>query len=211
MQKASNGYKQAMARTIRGRAYVAAGIGIVNQQAQADAVLSGDFMPWSNAALPLGSREPVGEYAALEQHFFKADGSLLFLPDPEIDQYVTCGITTTGIAGSVRVDFGSSYTIKGLTVDFGEGYPASLVLKTAAYPEGRSYNNSKQVFVTEDVLGETDYIILQPSAMSGGQQRTRIRRITMGVGFTYTNSDIESLSLKMSLRYLQNFRPWISI
>ena len=195
MQKASNGYKQAMARAIRGRAYVAAGIGIVNQQAQADATLSGSFMPWSNAALPLGSREPAGEYATLEQHFFKADGSLLFLPDPEIDQYVTCGITTEDIAGSVRVDFGSSYTIKGLTVDFGEGYPAKLTLKTAAYPEGKSYNNSKQIFVTEDVLGETDYIILQPSVMSGGQQRTRIRRITMGVGFTYTNSDIESLSL----------------
>ena len=211
MQRASKEYKQAMKKGVRNRSYIAAGIGIVNQQAQADASLSGTFSAWSNAALPLENREPVGEYATMEQHFFKADGSLLFLPEIGVDQYVLCGITTASIAGSVRVDFGASYAMKGLMIDFGESYPRRLTLKTEAYPAGRSYNNSKQIFVTEDFLGETDYLIIEPKVMSGGQQRTRIRRITMGVGFTYTNSDVESVTLSEEISPISAELPAMDI
>jgi hypothetical protein len=194
MQSASDAYKQAMSKKVRDRAYISVGIGVVNQEAQNDASFAGAFTEWSNKQLPFSGRQAECEYATMEQRFLKTDGSQTLLPDAGIDQYLRTGIITTTLLGAVRIDFGNIYSIKGLTVDFSDAFPTAFTVTTAA--KTLSYSNDKRVFQTTDVLGDTDHIIITPTAMVGGQQRLRIYGITMGVGLAYGNYDVESASIK---------------
>lgn len=193
MQKASSAYKQAMSQKVRDRAYISVGIGVVNQEAQHDAVFSGDYTAWSNKQLPFTGRQVECEYATMEQGFLRADGSQMLLPDEGIDQYLTTGAVTFALLGSVRIDFGNQYNIKGLTVDFSDAYPTAFTVTTAA--KTLTYTNDKKVFTTTDVLGETNYITITPTSMVGGQQRLRIYGITMGVGLSYGDSDVGSAAI----------------
>ena len=110
MQKSSNAYKQAMSQKVRDRAYISVGIGVVNQEAQHDAVFSGDYTAWSNKQLPFSGRQIECEYATMEQGFLRADGSQKLLPDEGIDQYLTTGAVTFALLGSVRIDLVTSTT-----------------------------------------------------------------------------------------------------
>ena len=47
-----------------------------------------------------------------------------------------------------------------------------------------------------DVLGDTDFIIIRPISMVGGQQRLRIQNILMGVGLSYMNEQTKNFSHK---------------
>lgn len=193
MQKASNAYKQAMSQKVRDRAYISVGIGVVNQEAQHDAVFSGDYTAWSNRQLPFSGRPVECEYATMEQGFLKADGSQILLPDAGIDQYLTTGIVTSDLLGGVRIDFGNQYNIKGLTVDFSDMYPTAFTVTTAV--KALTFTNAQRIFTTTEVLGETNYITITPASMVGGQQRMRIYGITMGVGLSYGDSDVESATI----------------
>lgn len=97
MQKASNAYKQAMLQKVRDRAHISVGIGVVNQEAQHDAVFSGDYTAWSNKQQPFSGRQIECEYATMEQGFLRADGSQQLLPDEGFDQYLTTGVVTAGL------------------------------------------------------------------------------------------------------------------
>jgi hypothetical protein len=49
--------------------------------------------------------------------------------------------------------------------------------------------------VTYDVLGDTNYIVITPISMVGGQQRFRLQNILMGVGLQYSNNQTKNLTL----------------
>lgn len=197
MQTVSNEYKQVMSQPLRNHFYISVGIGVINQEAQASGAFSENYQyaRWSNLNVPFQKREVTQTYATMEQNFFKADGSMIFLPDDnELAQYVLSGVTTEDILGAVRIDFDNIYDIKGLTVDFTENYPTKFTVQTAS--KTMTFENKKQRFITTNVLGETNYIIITPLSMVGGNQRLRINSILMGVGLDFTNNEVESASFK---------------
>lgn len=194
MISVSNKYKEVMSRPIRNRAYLSVGIGVINQNAQEDGVANGSFEYWSHGNVFNANQSKV-EYATLEENYMKADGAMLFVPEnDELMQLQNSGLITSDVLGSVRIDFTEVFAIKGITLVFGSAYPTEFTIQTAE--KTLTCTNNAESFVTNDVLGDTDYIIITPTAMVGGQQRFRLQSVLMGVGLQYSNAQTKSFSHK---------------
>lgn len=194
MQNVSRQYKEMMDSMIRKQGYMSVAVGVINQYAQNSARLNGKFAYWSSQDTPLNNKDANGRYATMEQNYFKADGSMLFLPeDNQYAQYIqNRSCTTNDILGVITIKFNDSYSIKGFTINFDECYPTSFRLKTEEVD--KTYANNSMEFTTQDNLGTTSYIQIIPVSMVGGQQRLRINKVLMGVGLDFGNDDICSAS-----------------
>lgn len=194
MISVSSQYKEIMSRPTRNRAFISVGIGIIDQNAQASGTANGAFAYWSKGNIFDANKKNI-EYATLEENYMRADGEMLFLPENnELMQLNTNGIATDSIMGIVRIDFPKMFDIKGLTINFGSAYPTELQIETVG--KTLEYSNNSSQFVTMDVLGDTDFIIIRPISMVGGQQRLRIQNILMGVGLSYMNEQTKSFTHK---------------
>lgn len=208
MIKVSNAWKQAMSKKLRERIYVSVGIGIVNQEAQSSGYVSSQSLYWSNGNI-FNRIENNLYYATMEQDFFKVDGSMYFAPENNQFQTIVNGEVTLDILQSIRIDFPIFYGIKGITIDFGEYYPTQFTIETSE--KTITYDNNSANFITNDVLGETNYIIITPISMIGGQQRFRIKNILFGVGLCYTNKHTKSLSMSEDINSISNELPSYSM
>ncbi len=194
MINVSSEYKDIMSRYIRNRTFISVGIGIINQDAQESGVANGDFEYWSKGSIFNANQSRV-EYATLEENYLKADGSMLFVPENnELMQLNYNGITTKDVMGAIRINFPEVYAIKGITLVFGSAYPTEFEIQTAE--KTLSYTNAHESFITNDVLGDTDYIVIKPLSMVGGQQRFRLQSVLMGVGLQYSNEQTKSFNHK---------------
>ena len=197
MISASNEWKEIMNRPVRNRAFISVGIGIVNQNAQRTGATSGTFAYWSYGDI-FNTNQSNIDYATMEQNYLKADGAMVFMPEnDEMMQLESNGIATDSLIGAVRIDFPEVYAIKGITISFGVAYPTAFTIETAE--KTLTYTNDNETFVTTDVLGDTNYIIITPKSMVGGQQRFRIKSILMGVGLNYSNTQTKQFSLDESV------------
>lgn len=193
MISVSSAYKQAMSKRLRDRAYISVGIGVINQDAQESGKLTADLAYWSNGNV-FDTNQGNIEYATLEENYFRADGTMYFMPENEgLAQFLNNGIATSDILQLIRIDFPQIYAIKGITLEFGSAYPTEFRIETEEKTLNYTNNNSK--FVTHDVLGDTNYIIITPISMVGGQQRFRLQSILMGVGLQYSNTQTKDLTL----------------
>ena len=102
------------------------------------------------------------------------------------------GAVTEDLLGSIRIDFSKIYAIKGITLEFGTAYPTEFKIETRE--KTLTYTNNAERFLTTDVLGDTDYIVITPISMVGGEQRFRIKSAIMGVGLQYSNEQTKSFS-----------------
>lgn len=193
MISVSSAYKRAMLKELRDRAYISVGIGIINQDAQGNGTLSADLAYWSNGNV-FDTNQSNIEYATLEENYFRADGTMYFMPENDsLAQFLTNGITTSEVLQPIRVDFPQIYSIKGITLIFGSSYPTEFTIETNE--KTLTYTNNSSKFVTSDVLGDIDHIIITPISMVGGQQRFRLQGILMGVGLQYSNAQTKDLTL----------------
>ena len=194
MLKASSAYKKMMNKSVRNRAYISVSLGVVNQSAQGSAKIDntsqtyyskGDLFDNSNT-------DTYITYASLEENYVKADGSFYIVPEKD-GQILDNGLTLPTNTDLV-IKLGEEYSIKGITIEFEPtSYPTSLSIITAE--KTLSYtDNTEYKFVTNDVLGTTDYIIVSPTTMVGGTQQLHIKNILLGVGFVFNNSTVEEFS-----------------
>lgn len=199
MQLASKEYKEAMQLPFRNRAYIRVSIGVVNSDAQNNAVLDEEteITYYADGKKPFDGYTVSKPYATAEQNFSKVDGSMYFLPK-ETDgySYYNNGIVTKDILGSVYISFGGlvGLDIKGLTIDFGECYPTQFTIQSD--PGTKSYENDKQLFTTEDSFDGTSYFIITPITMFGGHDRMRIYQMMFGIANTFSNDKVINCSLK---------------
>ena len=199
MQLASKEYKEAMQLPFRNRAYIRVSIGVVNSDAQNNAVLDDDteLTYYSDGKKPFDGYTVTKPYATAEQNFSKVDGSMYFLPK-ETDGYsfYNNGIVTNDILGAVYISFGGlvGLDIKGLTIDFGECYPTQFTIQSDSGT--KSYENDKQLFTTEDAFDGSSYFVITPITMLGGQDRMRIYQMTFGIANTFSNDKVINCSMK---------------
>ena len=199
MQLVSKEYKEAMKIPHRNRAYIRVSIGVVNSDAQNNAVLDEEteLTYYSDEKKPFDGYAVTKPYATAEQNFSKVDGSMYFLPK-ETDGYsfYNNGIVTNDILGAVYISFGGlvGLDIKGLTIDFGECYPTQFTIQSDSGT--KSYENDKQLFTTEDSFDGTSYFIITPITMLGGQDRMRIYQMTFGIANTFSNDKVINCSMK---------------
>ena len=200
MQKVSKAYKESMKSPLRNRGYIKATIGIINQDAQDNIRAPAEqnrFTYFSDSKKIFSGYEVEKIYATAEQDFSKVDGSMYFLPieNLKLEMYNN-GAVSDVLFGSFYVDFNGTtgYDIKGLTIDFGEYYPTSFNVE---WDEGtKSYTNSSQLFVTEDVFYNVSYFRISALSMVNGQGRLRIYQFSCGISKTFLNKDVLNYSLK---------------
>ena len=194
MINVSSDYKEMMAKPIRNRAYISVGIGVINQNAQGNGVANGDFAYWSHGDVFNANQTKI-EYATLEENYFLANGSMVFMPEnDELMQLNYSGLTTEQELAPIRIDFCNVYSIKGITLVFGSAYPTEFIIETAE--KTLAYQNNAESFITNDVLGDTNYILITPVSMVGGRQRFRLKSVLMGVGLQYSNAQTKSFNHK---------------
>lgn len=198
MKQVSNAYKNAMNNLLRERGFISVTLSEINGIAQNDCYSVSGGAIWSNNTTPLVD-EPSGiEYATFEENFCKADGKHLIMSRNrgEIREVGYCSADIIGNEeASYIIRFGNTYTIKGLTINFGEAYPTSLIIKTNINTNGTTYTNDSPEFVTEDTFGDINSITIIPLVMVGGEQRFRVKRVLMGVGLSYSNEEISEANL----------------
>lgn len=202
MQKVSKAYKQSMKSSLRERAYIMLTFGLINQEAQAKATIAdGSYSYFSNKSNVFGERTVDTIYATLEENFTHVDGSMKFLPRPNIgktfydtglisDNIVsnaTCEVTIN--LNTIAIDF------KGLTINFGENYPVDFDLIESTGQTIEFRDNDKSNWSTEEVVENTTYIKLKFYKMKNPKSRLRIYSILFGYGLVYYNDSVMDSSL----------------
>lgn len=93
MQRVSKEYKASMKELLRERSYMMVSFGLVNQEAMANATVSGNnFTYYSKKSNLFGRKLDGTVYATLEQDFTKVDGSMFFLPRESAGNYYDTGL-----------------------------------------------------------------------------------------------------------------------
>lgn len=194
MKKVSAAYKEAMDKDIREQGFISVVLAEVNGIAQREARFLTEGAYWSNSQSPFDNESQIVQYATFENGYTRADGKSLVMPR-EGGNIQNAGFTTENLMQSITISLGASYDIKGLTIDFGVGYPTEFKISTDINPTGTTYTNDSAEFSTTDTLGEISSITITPISMVGGNKRLRINHILMGVGLSYSNDDVESAEL----------------
>lgn len=192
MLRASNEYKEVMSRKIRPRGYATVSLGVINQESQQDATVQTEQMYYSKGDPFSTELATEVNYATFETDYVPADGSFLFLPTTA-EEAVPNGLTFD-FDTTVRIQFGSTYPIKGLTIDFGSAHPTSLTITTAERTETITDISSGK-FVTNVTFGDTDFIELTANSMTANGQRLHIKSIEFGVGIAFSNTDIQNIQI----------------
>lgn len=202
MQKVSKAYKESMKSSLRERAYIMISFGLVNQEVQAKATVdNGSYAYYSNKDNIFGEHIDDTVYATLEEEFTKVDGSMFFLPRAtEGERYYDTGIVSDKLVSEARCEVIISLNtiatdFKGLTINFGENYPADFDIVGSTGQTIEFRGNTKSKWSTEEVLENTTYIKLVFYKMKNPQSRLRIYSIMFGYGLVYYNDSVMSSAL----------------
>ena len=197
MQAVSLAYKEEMQKQLRDHSYIRVTIGLINQEAQASAIVSdaADYTYYSNLKMPLDNYEVEELYATCDQDYTAIDGTMYFLPRNKEDVVLNAGIVTESLLGEIEINFPIQHDIKGLTIDFGKTYPVDFEIVS----DGNTVNvsgNTDSRFVTDEIFPAATFLRFVPKVMSNGQSRFRIHQITLGIGIYFDNRNIVSATKK---------------
>lgn len=195
----SEKYRLAMKEPLRNRAYAKVYMGMFNSEATKKAYIPSyetQYYTYYSNTKELGTEKEIQEYATCEQNGARLDNTMYFLP-PEGSRYTFYNnglvLNSVGTAGyTMAMYFGSLQKINGLTIDFGENYPTSLII---AHDKGNNtYTLNSRYFETSDVF-ETSSLYFVPQELRYGENsRFRIFSILFGRGYRFNNEQIESIS-----------------
>lgn len=202
MQNRSRLYKKMMRSDLRDTATAEIYVGAVNQKAQSAARVMTPLWKYAGIQDSLFIKnEPVRRYFAWEEKTNRLDGTMLFVPENEIETVYNNGIVTESVSTrespqAVLFSFGAAcMDIKGLTIEFGRSYPLTFEVETDTGIT--EYENTSGSFVTEDVFLHTSYIKITSRDMSCGRTRLHIEKILFGIGIVFTGQkEIINLTIK---------------
>lgn len=203
MQKVSRAYRDSMKSSLRERAYIMLSFGLVNQEVQANAKIDkGDFAYYSNSENVFTEKSDDMVYATLEENFTRVDGSMLFLPRPNISNaYLDTGIISDKLVSEAIYELTISLNIaatdfKGITINFGENYPVDFDMVGSSGQVIEFRGNTKPLFATEEVLENTTSVKLVFYRMKNPQSRLRVYSIKFGYGLVYYNDSVMDSTLE---------------
>lgn len=203
MQKVSRAYRDSMKSSLRERAYIMLSFGLVNQEVQANAKIDkGDFAYYSNSENVFTEKSDDMVYATLEENFTRVDGSMLFLPRPNISNaYLDTGIISNKLVSEAIYELTISLNIaatdfKGITINFGENYPVDFDMVGSSGQVIEFRGNTEPLFATEEVLENTTSVKLVFYRMKNPQSRLRVYSIKFGYGLVYYNDSVMDSTLE---------------
>lgn len=216
MQYTSAAYRESMKRLARNKSYMKINIGLINQNAQENAIVDPKgYAYFANLTGPLNNEEVTRKYATFERGYAQADGSKYFLPRPAAGAtYFYSGIVTDALFSqentpSVLISFNTidPVDLKGLTIRFGESYPTSFRVETDE--KSVIIENDGELCRNEETFNNATYMRITPIAMLKGAARFRIESITFGIGIVLDNEKIISANLKSIVSPISESLPAI--
>lgn len=208
MRTVSEAYKNEMNKKIRNQKYVSIGLGIMNQEAQSNAYVDSETTLLSSPQSIFDNNQYKNKLSYLEQDFVRCGSFFQLFPPEEHQKIEKCAISKN-LIGEINIRFRQRYSIKGLTLMFGEAYPTEF--KVVSDNIEKTYTNDSEKFETYDVFDDTEQLTIIPISMVGGQQRLRIYSINMGVGLIFTNRDIKRVNIQDSCPQITNELPHITM
>ena len=211
MQNVSQEYKESMKQPIRNKFYMKISLGLINQEAQISASVEEkeQYTQYSDFENIFTKNEIGNVYATYEQDFFKADGSMFFMPR-DAKMLRKNGIITTELFSFetiIKFTFGcGAADIKGLTIQFGENYPTRLRVITSSGEEFM-FDNDKENFETDTVFKDTESLALKITSMRVPNGRVRIYNVKFGLGLNYDNEWVKNAELTSSLSAINEDLP----
>ena len=214
MYNVSQAYKESMKRPVINHSYMKVMLGLINQEAQMSAQVENQSQYTAYSEFPtLFTKNDIGNmYASYEQDFWKADGSMYFLPRSPNNYRQNGLITEDLLTSNLLIEFSFGYgasDIRGLTVQFGHNYPTQFTVITSDGTEFQFENDSNK-FETEQVFENTDSLTLRIETMSVSNNRVRIYYAKFGLGLEYDNEWIMSTDSSSVLSAINEDLPEVN-
>lgn len=214
MYNVSQKYKKAIKQPLRNKQYMKIALGLINQGAQMSAMVENPsvYAEYSDLKTVFEKKDTGRIYATFERDFFKADGSMFFLPRDK-KSYRKNGIISKDLLTnplSIKISFGCGASdIKGLTIQFGECFPTKFSVITSTGSEFAFENNSSY-FETYEVFENTEFIEIRIDELNISNNRVRIYFIKFGLGLEYDNEWIINADLQTSLSAISESLPEVN-
>lgn len=214
MYNVSQAYKESMKEPVRNRSYMKVALGLINQEVQSSAQVENQSQYTAYSEFPtIFTKNDIGNmYAAYEQNFWRADGSMYFLPRSPTNYRQNGLITENLFSSNLLIQFSFGYgasDIRGLTVQFGHNYPTQFTVITSDGMEYQFENDSDK-FETEQVFENTDSLTLRIEAMNVPNNRVRIYYVKFGLGLEYDNEWIINTESSSMLSAINESLPEIN-
>lgn len=214
MYNVSQAYKESMKKPVRNHSYIKVVLGLINQEAQMSARVENQDQYTSYSEFPtVFTKNDIGNmYATYEQDFWKADGSMYFLPRSPTNYRKNGLITGDLFASNLLIEFSFEYgasDIRGLTIQFGHNYPTEFTVITSDGAEYQFENDSDK-FETEQVFENTSSLILRINNMNVPNNRVRIYYVKFGLGLEYDNEWIINTESSSMLSAINESLPEVN-
>ena len=214
MYNVSQAYKESMKQPVINHSYMKVMLGLINQEAQMSAQVETRSQYTAYSEFPtLFTKNDIGNmYASYEQEFWKADGSMHFLPRSPTNYRKNGLITEDLFTSNLLIGFSFGYgasDIRGLTVQFGHNYPTQFTVITSDGTEYQFENDSDK-FETEQVFENTDSLALRIESMNVPNNRVRIYYVKFGLGLEYDNEWIMSADSSSVLSAINEDLPEVN-
>ena len=214
MYNVSQAYKESMKQPVINHSYMKVMLGLINQEAQMSAQVENQSQYTAYSDFPtLFTKNDIGNmYATYEQDFWKADGSMYFLPRSPTNYRKNGLITEDLFSSNLLIEFSFGYgasDIRGLTVQFEHNYPTQFTVITSDGTEFQFENDSNK-FETEQVFENTDSLTLRIEEMSVPNNRVRIYYVKFGLGLEYDNEWIMSANSSSVLSAINEDLPEVN-
>lgn len=217
MLSTSLAYKNEQLQPLREKSYVYIYLGIINQNAKANAKVLSGLTAYSDEDSAFRNKTKdahfVSQYATLEDYFTRVDGSNSFLPREPIYYNREQGLVSADVFEehalvSIIIKFGNytDVSMKGLTIDFGDEFPLSFTIAND-HVEYEYEKDAPGLFQCEDQFDNSSFIRITATEMFYGHQRLRIRSIEFGVGLSFENEQIISTQRKNSISHISDALP----
>ena len=213
MYEVSDAYKESMKNPIRNPSYMKVSLGVVNDSAQSQAVLSNQtqYAGFSDLDGVFTQKEALSQYATYENNFWVLDGSMRFLPDAA-SQYEPYGIVSKNLFSSsfsVKMTFKEKVDIAGLTIKFTGNHPSKFSVITSDGTT-KTYSNSSLEFVTDDRFDNTTSLEIKVTSMSATSNRVRIESILFGNAIVFTGEEILNAESTSTMSQINEDLPEIN-
>ena len=214
MYKVSQEYKEQTKKQTRNRSYMRVALGLINQEAQTTAEVENQsqYTEYSELSTVFTKNEVGNIYAAYEQDFFTADGSMFFIPRDSANYQQNGMITEELFSDTVLIEFLFGYgksDIRGLTLHFGHNYPTRFSVITDDDTEVE-FENDSALFETETVFENTSTITLKIKEMNVPNNRIHLYYVKFGLGLEYDNDWIETTESSMALSAINEDLPEVT-
>ena len=214
MYNVSQAYKESMKKPVRNHSYMKVVLGLINQEAQMSARVENQDQYTSYSEFPtVFTKNDIGNmYATYEQDFWKADGSMYFLPRSPTNYRKNGLITGDLFASNLLIEFSFEYgasDIRGLTIQFGHNYPTEFTVITSDGAEYQ-FENESDKFETEQVFENTSSLILRINNMNVPNNRVRIYYVKFGLGLEYDNEWIINTESSSMLSAINESLPEVN-